>query len=185
MAPEDAKGPKQPSKAPRTQKGRKWPIWALVVALVVIIGGTTMFVGATAGWFSQSVTLDPEYLAGDTSLANSDGEFLELLTPERYNELTSQKKSFVVFIDQVNCTNANRMRGFVTDYEKETGIKAYRMMFSEMKQTALYEKVKYYPSVAIIEDGTPVAWLEADSDQDGPAYNDYMAFQAWMNEILR
>lgn len=180
-------GSKTPSKAPsRPQERRKAPTWLLVLVLIIVVLGGVLFIGAVSGWFGPSeVELDPEYYNSDTTLAYEDGDFLELLTPERLSELTGAGKSFVVFIDQSNCVVANRMRGFVTDYAKEAGIKVYRMMFSEMKETPLHEEIKYYPSMAIVSDGSLVAWLDADSDEDAAIYNDYGAFQEWMNQWIK
>ena len=79
---------------------------------------------------------------------------------------------------------ANMMREFVQDYVKEKGIKSLRIMFEEMKQTSLYDKVDFYPSVAIISKGTVVDWLKADSDEDTSAYNDYDEFRVWMDSYL-
>lgn len=163
------------------------PVWALILALILVVGCTLLFVGAAAGWFSEPtlVTLDPEYYTSDTSLENTDGDFLALLTATDYQSLIDQQKSFLIFIDQTNCNNADRMRTYVQDYATESGIKPYRMMFSELKNTNLKGQVKYYPSVVVISRGRPVAWLDADSDADAPAYNDYTAFKTWLDGILQ
>lgn len=158
-------------------KKQQLGVLGLVVALVVVLLGGVLFVGAASGWFDDSkVKLDAEYYA--------DGaEFMELTAGE-YEGLVEAKKSFVVFVDQGGCTTADRLREYVTQYMAETGILAYKMMFEEVKESSLHERVKYYPSVAVVSRGKVVAYLRADSDEDAEAYNNYDAFKEWMGEYL-
>ena len=156
-------------------------VWQLVLLLVIVIGGSVLFVGLSSGWFSSvNVKLSPEYLCGE----NCDGEFLDL-TPEEYEKLVAEKKSFMVFVDQGGCTTADRLRGFVKDYASSSGIRVYRIDFSDMKETSLHESVKYYPSVALVSSGTVVGFLRADSDEDSDAYNKYEAFLDWMGKYVK
>ena len=157
------------------KKNRK--ILPLVMALIVVVLGSILFVGAASGWFdSHKVKLDAEYYA--------DGaEFMELTAGE-YEGLIEAKKSFVVMVDQSGCTTADRLREYVTRYMTETGILVYRMMFAEVKESSLHEKVKYYPSVAVVSKGKVVAYLRADEDADADKYNDYDAFKAWIGKYL-
>ena len=168
----------------KTQKQR--PVWALLLALLVVVGGSLLFVAAATGWFSGSpkATLDPEYITATSSETNADGDFLARLTPEDYQKLVDEQKSFVVFIDQTACVTADRLRGYAIQYASEHGIKPYRMMFSDLKKTPLHGQVKYYPSFVVVSDGTPIAWLRTDADEDATAYNDYAAFEAWLSDKI-
>lgn len=158
----------------------KLKTWQLVLLLLVVVGGTVLFLGATSGWFgSGKVVLDAEYYCGE----NCDGEMMDLLRAE-YEDLVKEGKSFVVFVDQSGCTTADRLRGYVTDFAREAGIKVYRMMFSEARGTSIHDYVKYYPSVVVVSRGKVVAWLRADSDEDADYYNDYEAFKGWAQRYL-
>lgn len=159
------------------EKKQQLGVLGLVVALIVVLFGGVLFVGAASGWFDDpKVKLDAEYYA--------DGaEFMELTAGE-YEGLVGAKKSFVVFVDQDGCTTADRLREYVTRYMTETGILTYRMMFAEVKESSLHEQVKYYPSVAIVSRGKAVAYLRADSDEDAEMYNNYDAFKEWMGKYL-
>lgn len=159
---------------------KKESVLALCLGLVAVTLGGVLFVGAVAGWFHPRVALDAEYLPSSTTLELQDGEYIELLTAARYDELAEQGKSFIVFVDQAACQNAERLRGYLHDYMAETGVKVYRMMFSEVKGSRLYAAVKYYPSVAVIDKGQPAAWLKADADEFTDEYNDYTAFRSWL-----
>ena len=77
------------------------------------------------------------------------------------------------------------MKEYVTRYMTESGVLAYRMMFSEVKESSLHETVKYYPSVALISRGRVVGALRADADEDADAYNNYDVFKEWMQKYLQ
>ena len=153
-------------------------VLALVIALVAVLMGGVLFVGAISGWFDDpKVKLDAEYYA--------DGaEFMELSAGE-YEGLVEAKKSFVVMVDQAGCTTADRMREYVTRYMTETGMLVYKMMFEQVKESSLHELVKYYPSVAVVDKGVVRAYLRADSDEDAEIYNNYDAFREWMGKYLQ
>ncbi|MBR3322262.1 hypothetical protein IKG05_01315 [Candidatus Saccharibacteria bacterium] len=159
------------------EKKKQMGVLGLIVALVVVLFGGVLFVGAASGWFDNpKVTLDPEYYGEGTQMMDLDAG--------GYEELVGAKKSFVVFVDQGGCTTADRLREYVTDYMGEAGIKVYRMMFEQVKESSLHDYVKYYPSVAIVSKGHVMGYLRADSDEDAAAYNDYGAFKAWISKYL-
>ena len=131
--------------------------------------------GAVSGWFDNpKVVLDQEYYGEGV-------EFMEL-DAGGYEKLIEAKKSFVVFVDQEECTTADRLQEYMINYMKEKGILTYRMMFEQVKKSPLHENVKFYPSVAIINKGKVVGFLRADADEDAEAYNNYDAFKEWMGK---
>ena len=152
-------------------------VLGLTVALVAVILGGLLFVGAASGWFSNTkITLDPEYYGEETVYMELDAG--------GYEELVKAKKSFVVFVDQDGCTTADKLREYVLNWAKERGVKVYRMMFSEVKESSMHEKVKYYPSVVVLNKGKILSYLRADADEDAAAYNDYDAFKVWIEQYL-
>lgn len=159
------------------EKKKQMGVLGLVVALVVVLFGSLLFVGAVGGWFDDpKTTLDAEYY--------SDGAEFIGLNAENYEKMIEAKKSFVIFVDQNGCTTADQVRGYVTDYMKEKGILVNRMMFSEVKQSSLHDHVKYYPSVVIVDKGTVKGFLRADADEDAEMYNNYDSFKEWMGKYL-
>ena len=156
-------------------------IWQLVLGLILVVGGTTVFIVLVSGVLGSSyAVLDSEYLCGESC----DGEYMEL-EPDSYDSLVTEGKSFVVFVDQGGCTTADRLEGYVKDYGVSHGFKVYRMMFEEMKKTSLHDSIKYYPSVAVVSRGKVIGFLRADSDEDSDAYNKYEAFEKWMGKYLK
>ena len=161
-------------------KKKKAKIWQLILGLVIVVGGTVLFIGAVGGWFGQGkVTLDAEYYCE----RGCNGEMAEL-DEESYEKLIVDGKSFVVFVDQGGCKTADRVREFMKKYAEEEGVKAYRMMFEKARETSLRDSVKFYPSVAVISKGRVYRYLRADEDEDAEEYNDYEAFKEWMKSMV-
>lgn len=162
------------------EKKKQLSVLGLVVALVAVLFGSLLFVGAVAGWFDDpKVVLDTEYVCGEECSA----DFMEL-SAEEYDRLIAERKSFVVLVDQDGCTTADRLRGYAQDFAREAGVKVYRMMFADLKETSLHSEVKYYPSVVIVDKGAVRGFLRADSDEDAEMYNDYNVFTGWMQRYL-
>ena len=156
-------------------------IWQLIALLIVVVGGTVLFVGLASGWFADKrAEISAEYLCGDSC----DGEYTDL-SVEDYDKLVADKKSFVIFVDQGGCTTADRLEGFTSDFAKAKGIKVYKIMFEDVKKSSLHDSVKYYPSVVVVSNGKPLGWLRADEDEDSNAYNRYDSFQEWINKYLK
>lgn len=156
-------------------------VWQLIVGLVLVVGGSVLFiVGVSGGFGIEKAVLDAEYVCED----GCEFSYTEL-TPEEYEKLVAEKKSFVVMIDQGGCVTAERLREeYVRDFAISKKIKVYKMMFADLKKTSLYDFVKYYPSVVVVSKGKPIGWLRADSDEDADAYNKYEAFEGWIEKYL-
>ena len=156
-------------------------IWQLLLLLVVVVGVGIVFIGAMAGWFNKSrVVLSREMYCGEEC-----DEYLISIDRSEYDKLLKERKSFVLMVDQGGCKTADKVRGHIEEYASDAGIRVYRMMFDEMKESSLHEYVKYYPSVVLVSDGKVVAWLKADEDGDVGKYNNYVDFREWMDEYLR
>lgn len=156
-------------------------IWFLVMVLVFVVIFNVTLVGAINGWFGTGkVTIDKEYTCqcGDNCICSLD---YDLLTVEEYEKMAEAGKSFVVFIDQGGCATADDLEGYADEYAGKHGIKIFRMVYEDVKESSLGDSVKYYPSVAIVSRGQPFVWLRADSDEDAPAYNSYEEFEKWMD----
>jgi hypothetical protein len=155
-------------------------VWQLVLILIVVVGGSILFVGGVSGWFSSSqVEIDAEYRCEKGNCGFQE------LSPEEYEKLIDAKKSFVVFVDQGGCTTADKLKEYTSRYADEKGLKPYKIMFEEMKETSLHDSVKYYPSFVIISRGKVIGWLRGDSDEDSNAYNNYDDFLEWVSRYIR
>ena len=156
-------------------------IAGLIIALVGILIGGLLFMGAVSNWFSgPKAEIDAEYYCEEDC---GEETFMEL-TKDGYKELTNAKKSFVVFIDKDGCTTADKMRGFLDDYIKNNKMKIYRMDYDDMKETSMHELVKRYPSVVIVVKGKVFKFLRDDNNEDVDAFESKEAFESWMGKYL-
>lgn len=160
------------------EKKKQMGVLGLIVALMVVLVGSLVFVGATAGWFD-----DPKVVLSEEFKCSDDCGLVDLMANE-YEELVKEGKSFVVFIDQGGCTTADRLREYVTEWGANNGVKVQRMMFEDMKSASLHDLVKYYPSVVMVSQGRVIAYLRADAAEDADIYNDYEAFKEWMSRYF-
>lgn len=177
-------GARRQEPRPRRHGGlsRGAKIGILVALLIAVVTGSVLFAGMLAGWFDgkSKIEISSEYVCGVGEVP----EFVNLTAAE-YEKLVEERKSFVVFVDQGGCATAEGLSERLMEYAGKKGIKINRIMFSEMKDTSLYQYVKFYPSVAIVSDGEVVAYLRADSDADAAVYNDYEALEGWLMRYLK
>lgn len=163
------------------EKKKQASVLGLIVALVVVLIGSILFVGAVSGWFSDpKILINAEYRCEEEC---GEDIFMEIGT-EQYEELVDQGKSFVVFVDQDGCTTAERLRGYTASWGRNNKTRIYKMMFEDVKKTSLHDNVKYYPSVVVVSRGHVATWLRADSDKDAGMYNNEDKFNEWMGRRL-
>lgn len=152
----------------------------LVCLLLLVVVGSVLFVGAASGWFDgvKKIAVDKEYYCSQPKC------YFELkdIDIEEYEQMAKDGKSFVAMVDQGGCTTADRLREYAEKYSNDRKFVIFRLMFSDIKESSIGEKIKYYPSMAVVSKGEIVSWLRADNDEDAPAYNNYDDFAAWMNE---
>ncbi|MBQ2695402.1 hypothetical protein IJG04_02070 [Candidatus Saccharibacteria bacterium] len=160
-----------------TKKKKVPNVAVLVVALVAVLGFGVLMAGGMSGWFDDGrASIDTEYYV-------ENPEYIDL-SVDGYNDLVEDKKSFVIFVDQSGCHTAEKIRDNLREYMEEKGLNVYHMMFADLKETSLYNYVRYYPSVVVVERGVPLVWLRADVDDDAEAYNNYEALAGWLNQHI-
>ncbi len=103
---------------------------------------------------------------------------------EDYEKLINEKKSFIVMVDKPECYTTADMRARMANFPDDMQFKYYRIMWSQAKESSLHEKIKFVPSVAIVRNGIVVDFLDADSDEDTPKYNESQALQDWINDYI-
>lgn len=159
----------------------KLKLWGLLIGLIVVVVGSILFAVAVSGGFDNvsRATIDEDFLCQGECKRELLG-----MSPELYNRFSEKQKSFVVMIDQEGCTTADRLKDYITIYASEHGFRPFMMMFEDMKETSLYDSVKFYPSVVVISEGKVIGFLRADADEDSDAYNKYNAFENWMSKYL-
>ena len=76
------------------------------------------------------------------------------------------------------------MRQWMSEFPENMQFKYYRIMWGEARESSLHNKIKFVPAVALIHNGEVVDYLDADSDEDAPMYNDATALQNWILKYI-
>jgi hypothetical protein len=132
----------------------------------------------------DSIVLDAEY-------KNTDGKMIEIAKeteePARFlDELTAKKKNFVVYVSLPICTgDAAEFKTFVRDFQSKEKLSFYYLTSDYVKDTKIYETVKYFPSVIIYKDGEIINYLRYDSDEDKDYYKSYDGFSTWLKANVK
>lgn len=142
--------------------------------LTIIVPALVLILATFSIW---QIAIPHPVRLSDTSYGGS--EQININTDE-YNQLIADQASFIVFIDQPNCITANKLREMLNDIASKYQIHIYHIMWSDTSGTNLREKVKYYPSVAIIQQGEIKDALDANSDAHVAYYNSETDLENWL-----
>ena len=112
-----------------------------------------------------------------------NSEFKEL-DKNTLQDLVNDKKSFAIFIYQPLCATSDKFNNVLTDFANQYQISFYKMSFSDMKQTELKEKIKYYPSLVIYQEGKVVDYLDANNDEHSDCYKNTEDFEKWFSSYV-
>ena len=127
----------------------------------------------------ESIVLDAEY-------KNTDGKMIELAKneedPARFlDELAAEKKNFVVYVSLPICNgDAAKFKQFVLDFQRKENLSFVYITSDYIKDTFIYDTVKYFPSVIIVKEGKIINYLRYDSDEDVEYYKSYDGFAKWL-----
>ena len=107
------------------------------------------------------------------------------LNSDKLDDLVSDKKSFVIFIHQPFCSMSYDFDKILTEFVNEYQISFYKMSFTEMKETSLKKRIKYYPSLVIYHKGKVVDYLDANSNEDSECYRSLNGFSKWFFKYVK
>ena len=145
---------------------------ALAVGIIVIVAG---IVAAVVLLQPKTFRLDAEYYGPNESID---------INKDAYEQLITDKKSFIIMVDKPECFTTANMRQWMAEFPEDMQFKYYRIMWGEASKSSLHDKIKFVPAVALIHNGEVVDFLDADSDEDAPMYNDATALQNWIRGYI-
>lgn len=93
-------------------------------------------------------------------------------------------ESFILFTYNNYCSMAKPCEEVFQEYMKKYKINFLSITFEEFKKTNFYKTVKYAPSIIVVEKGTIVAYLDAESNDDLNKYQDTNEFEKWLNNYI-
>lgn len=132
----------------------------------------------------EQISLNSEYL-------NTDGKQIEISkqtenTEDFLQNLITEEKSFVVYASLPICSGETaEFKEYVLRFQKENKISFYYITSDYVKDTSIYETVKYFPSVIIYDKGKIVKYLRFDSDEDKDFYRSYDGFSKWFKANVK
>lgn len=102
----------------------------------------------------------------------------------KFSELVENKESFVVFIYQPMCAASISFEGVLGEFIKEYSVNIFKMSFSDMGETNLGKKIKYYPSFVVYNNGEMIDYLDANSGDDSSYYKSLDGFSSWFFKYI-
>ena len=98
-----------------------------------------------------------------------------------FENIVKEKKDFVLYVSLPICNgDAAKFKEFVLDFQHKNKVSFYYLTSDYIKDTSVYETVKYFPSVIIYKDGKIINYLRYDSDEDKEYYKSYDGFSKWL-----
>lgn len=130
--------------------------------------------------FGQLTESDDKKMSLESKYYNK-GNFIDVNSDDAA-EL--RKENYVLFVHNNYCGMAKSCEEIFATIMKKYKIDFLSIPFNEFKKTSLYETVKYAPSIMIVKKGKIVAYLDAESDEDLPKYQDTQSFERWLGEYI-
>ena len=124
----------------------------IIFSVIIIIERDLIFKTSNVLFY-----LDDKYYNKGVSIEISSLEFEEKI---------KNKESFALFIHQPVCSKSYEFNKIQSLYQQENNMVFNKILFEDMKNTNLYETIKYYPSFAIFKDGKLIDYLDAESNDD-------------------
>ncbi len=103
---------------------------------------------------------------------------------EDIEKLKENKKSFIVFTYNNYCILETPCDEVFKKVMDKYSLSFLYLPYEEMENTFIYNEVKMAPSVILIKEGKIVAYLDAESDEDLPKYQDVDEFDKWLNSFI-
>jgi hypothetical protein len=173
---------------PRTEtrkKNKKLIIISIVVLVLLAIFGFVFYAildhKTETPKVSETVKILDEY-------KNTDGKQIEIAklvdddeVANYFENVVKEKKNFVLYVSLPICNgDAAKFKEYVREFQRNNSVSFYYLTSDYIKETSVYETVKYYPSVIVYKDGKIVNYLKYDADEDKDYYKSYDGFEKWI-----
>lgn len=142
-----------------------------IITIVIIITITIIL-------FNTNKKIEKFYL--DNSFYNK-GEYIEI----NNNDLDKyKKKSYILFTYNNYCNFSKPCEKVFKEYMNKYKIDFLSIKFEYFKKTKLYKKIKYAPSVIIVNNGKIIDYLDSNKNEDLTKYQEVNDFEQWINNYI-
>ena len=114
---------------------------------------------------------------------NDEVPFSKLDTND-LEKLIKNKENFALFVYQPLCITSSDFEKILLEFMSTYKINFCKISFSDIKESSLGEKIKYYPSFVIFKKGEIVDYLESDKDEDIKIYKSSNEFKNWFTKYI-
>ncbi len=146
--------------------------------IIIILGVVLLIVISTIYLLSKNTTKDKIYL---TDKYYNNNKFIEVNNKE-LSKLN--KENYILFTYNNYCTLPIPCEYIFEEFMNKYNISIISIPFKEYKKTNYYKKVKYAPTIIIINKGKVVAYLDANSNSDLNKYQDIKEFEQWISNYI-
>lgn len=127
------------------------------------------------GCVSKKFTLDDVYY--------NKNVFLEVDSKEIENKL-KMKESFILFTYNPYCNFKVSCDEIFKNFAINNNVEILKIPFEDFKNTRLYKKIKYAPSIILINKGEVIDYLDPNKDDDLDMYQDEEKVNTWIREFV-
>lgn len=109
----------------------------------------------------------------------NEGKFIENVDVSKVKE-----ENYILYTYNPYCSFETPCEEIFKSFMEKNKIDIISVPFSNFKETYLYSKIKYAPSIIIVKKGEVAAYLDANSDKDTQKYQDEKAFETWIKKYV-
>lgn len=153
-------------------------IISLLLVLILIIGVVIFIIFHN----NNNLKIDEPFYLEEKYYEKND---ITEIKNDELNKLVDKKESFVVFVYQPLCAASSKFEDVLLDFLEDNQIGIYKIAFSNIKNTNLGKKIKYYPSFIVYYKGKIVDYLRSDKDADIDYFTSKEGFRNWLSKYIR
>ena len=147
-----------------------------ILFLILFIISLSIIITLSITTRPKTFYLDEDYYSSDT---------IKEISISELDTLIENKKSFVVFVYQPMCLTSNDFAQVLNEFSNEEKIAIYKIAYSNIKDTKLGTKVKYYPSFLIYNKGKLISYLKSNKYEDKFCYTSKEEFKKWFTKYVK
>ncbi len=146
--------------------------------LIVILCLSSLLI---TGCFNKTKEEDNTSKIYLTDIYYNKGNFIKIKNSDISN---LKDKTYILYTYNNYCTLPVSCESIFQKFMNKYKIDFLSIPFGEFKETEFYNTVKYAPSIIIVENGSIVSFLDANSDDDLEKYQDVDKFEEWLNNYI-
>ena len=114
------------------------------------------------------------------------GEVIPLENYSAYKELIDNEKSFALYIYSTGCSSCYAFYDILLECIQENEFSVYALEYAFLKDNDkdIIKKIKYTPSLALYNKGKLMTYLDANSNEDIPAYTSADSLYEWISDYI-